>query len=129
MKFAKISRSILTVASNNNAYLRSATPYFCKLLSDIEEASLHEPIQVYLSESNVRALISKLDRVKNGEQSHCTIVKRDTTHPLYPCQYVTSVTAVEDDVAFQDINFIFYVIDDGEYYAERAPGEIHPKDR
>ncbi len=127
MKIAKISRLVLNLIIKSN--LRSNTPYFCKLLTDREERSLHEPIRVYLSESNVRTLLSKLDRVRNGEQSRCTLVKRDTVHPLYPCQYVTSVTAVEDSAPFEDINFIFYVIADEEYYSERAAGEIHPKDR
>lgn len=125
MKIAKISRSILTTAIKNNPYLRPNTGYYCKLLTDKEIRSLHEPITVCLSESNVRALLSKLDRVKNGEQSHCTLVKRDTVHPLYPCQYVTSVTAVEDDATFENINFIFYVIDDKEYYEEREIGRAH----
>lgn len=130
MKFAKISRSIL-----NHAMLKAigvydaSVPFYCKMLTQNEIDTLDNPVKVYLSVSNVRALISKLDRVLEGDHSYCTIIKRDTVHPVYPCSHETSVTAVEDDAAFTDINFIFYVVNDDAYYANRAAGEIHPKDR
>lgn len=68
--------------------------------------------QVYLTRRNLLTLLSKLDRVKNGEISACTLVKQDTVHPVYPCSDVISVTAVED----------------ADYYTNREPGELHPKD-
>lgn len=59
-------------------------------------------------------LLNKLDRVKAGEQSFCTLLKHDTVHPKYPCSIPTIVTAVEDE----------------EYYGtgEREPGDIFPAD-
>lgn len=130
MKFAKISRSIL-----NHAMLKAvgvydaSVPFYCKMLTQHEISTLDNPAKVYLSVSNVRALISKLDRVLEGDHSYCTIIKRDTVHPVYPCSHETAVTAVEDDATFEDINFSFYVVPDEEYYAARSPGAIHPKDR
>ena len=131
MKFAKISRSILhhIISRADAGSLRPDVPFYCKLLTDREINSLDNPAGVYLSISNVRALLSKLDRVANGEHSYCTLVKRDTVHPIYPCTHETAVTAVEDDSKFDDINFTFYVVEDDVYYATRAAGEIHPKDR
>lgn len=67
---------------------------------------------VYLSRRNLLTLLSKLDRVAAGGQSACCLVKQDTTHKKYPCSTVTEVVAVEDE----------------EYYTERPPGLVHPKD-
>jgi hypothetical protein len=69
--------------------------------------------RVFLSRRNLQALLSKLDRVKRGESSHCTLIKNDNAHPDYP-QTMDSivVTAVEDD----------------KYYAYREAGEVHPAD-
>lgn len=67
---------------------------------------------VYLTRRNLLTLLSKLDRVLDGEESLCTIIKADTVHPKYPCSTVTKVTAIEDH----------------EYYTDREPGEVHPKD-
>lgn len=55
-----------------------------------------------LSRRNLLTLLSKLDRVKAGEFSYCTIVKPDGT----------IVTAQEDD----------------EHYGSRTPGMIHERD-
>lgn len=68
--------------------------------------------RVYLTRRNLLALLSKLDRVKAGEQSQRTIVKQDTTHPKYPTTDVIVVTALED----------------GEYYSDREAGKMHPAD-
>lgn len=59
--------------------------------------------QVYLTRRNLKALLSKLDRVKNGESSYCTIVKNDNVHEKYP-QTIESimVTAVEDEDYYSD---------------------------
>ena len=68
---------------------------------------------VYLTRSNLLALLSKLDRnrIEPGV-SHATIIKRDKVHPTYPCTDDITVTAVEDEV----------------YYTDRAAGEVHPED-
>ena len=63
---------------------------------------------VYLSRRNLLTLLNKLDRAG----SKATIIKYDTTHKEYPCSSVTVVIAVEDN----------------EYYTDREPGPMHPKD-
>jgi hypothetical protein len=69
--------------------------------------------KVYLSRRNLLTLLSKLDRKKNGEETACTLLKTDNTHPKYPqSMKIIEVTAIEDD----------------EYYAYRNPGEVHPAD-
>lgn len=136
MKIAKITRSILErlqTAPTDKVeppYGPSSTAHYCMLLNSKETFSLGkvELSRVFLSKSNVNALLSKLNRVRNGESSHCTLIKRDTIHPLYPCTYETAVTAVEDTTRIDDIAFLIYVVDDSNYYAERSAGEIHPKD-
>jgi hypothetical protein len=67
---------------------------------------------VYLTRRNLLTLISKLDRVKAGEESACTIVKTDTAHPKYPCSDSIVVMAVEDE----------------DYYTDREAGSVHPAD-
>lgn len=68
--------------------------------------------QVYLTRRNLLTLLSKLDRTKAGDPSECTIIKRDTAHPKYPCSDVIAVTALED----------------AEYYTDREAGAVHSKD-
>lgn len=63
-------------------------------------------IRLYLSRRNLLALLKKLDGVKEGIPSACSIVKRDTTHPDYPSTTNVQVTAVEDE----------------DYYTDRSPG-------
>jgi hypothetical protein len=68
---------------------------------------------VYLSRRNLEALLSKLDRKANGEETACTIVKRDNVHPVYPqTMEEIAVIAVEDDA----------------YYAHRRAGDVYPDD-
>lgn len=69
--------------------------------------------QVYLSRRNLLALLSKLDRTRDGDPSECTVIKNDNTHARYP-QSMQSirVTAVED----------------ADYYSDRPAGAMHPKD-
>ena len=69
--------------------------------------------RVFLSRRNLLALLSKLDRVKAGEHSYCTLEKNDTQHQKYP-QTMPSivVTAVEDE----------------DYYTDRGAGEIFSAD-
>lgn len=63
--------------------------------------------QIFLSRRNLLTLLAKLDKRKEGIETHCTLIKNDNTHEIYP-QSMKSimVTAVEDD----------------EYYASRAFG-------
>lgn len=55
-----------------------------------------EIAKVYLSRRNLLTLLAKLDGVKQGEASACTIIKRDTTHNKYAASCVVAVIAVED---------------------------------
>lgn len=69
--------------------------------------------RVYLSRRNLQTLLNKLDRVKAGEHSECTLIKNDNQHSRYPqTMQQIAVTAVEDDV----------------YYVERPAGEVLPVD-
>lgn len=69
--------------------------------------------QVYLSRRNLETLLSKLDRVKAGDTSQCIILKCDNRHSVYPqTMDMVMVTAVEDE----------------DYYIDRNPGPMHPKD-
>lgn len=68
--------------------------------------------KLYLTRRNLLTLLSKLDRKAAGEETRCTLVKQDTSHPKYPCTDVISVTALED----------------AEYYTDRAPGRVNPVD-
>lgn len=71
--------------------------------------------RVYLSERNLRTLLSKIERKKRGEETFCTIEKHQN-----PCEQFQQtmqkiiVTAVPDDVYYGALN--------------RAPGEMHPLD-
>lgn len=72
------------------------------------------PIQVFLSRRNLLTLLSKLDRVKAGESSFQTIVKHDTKNRRFSQSHPRiTVTAVEDE----------------DYYSDRNPGPVHPKDK
>lgn len=68
--------------------------------------------KVYLTRRNLLTLLSKLDRVKEGGESKCTIIKQDTVHSKYPASNVIEVTAVEDD----------------DYYGDREAGPVLPLD-
>jgi hypothetical protein len=53
--------------------------------------------KVYLSRRNVQTLLNKLDRVKSGGESNCTILKRDNQHAKYPQTMAEcAVTAMEE---------------------------------
>lgn len=65
--------------------------------------------QVYLSRRNLLTLLAKLDRAAAGGFTHCTLVKRDAAHPVYPQSHDSViVTAVEN----------------ADYYTDRQPGLI-----
>lgn len=69
--------------------------------------------RVYLSRRNLLTLLSKLDRVKAGEHSECTLIKQDTTNENYP----------------QTMDFIFVTaVEDEDYYTDRVPGQVLASD-
>lgn len=57
---------------------------------------------IVLSRRNLLTLLSKLDRVRDGEESACTLIKSDGT-----------IISAEED---------------SDHYANRTPGSIHPRD-
>lgn len=65
--------------------------------------------RLYLSERNLRVLLSKIERYKNGEQTACTIIKH--SNPLDPyCSTIDEVAVI--------------AIPDDKYYVNRQPGEM-----
>ena len=69
--------------------------------------------RVYLSRRNLLVLLAKLGKRRAGELTACSHVKNDNRHPRFPqTMKSVEVIAVEDD----------------EYYAHRAPGEVCPAD-
>lgn len=40
--------------------------------------------KLYLSRRNIGLLLEKLDSIRDGEASSCTIIKNDYAHPVYP---------------------------------------------
>lgn len=81
--------------------------------------------KIYLSRRNLMALLSKLDRVKRGEHSACSIIKSDNLHPKYAqSMQDCMVTAVEDAALSCEVT----AVEDEDYYTERPAGAVHPKD-
>lgn len=81
---------------------------------------------LYLSRRNLLTLLSKLDRVKAGESSACTLIKRDYLHKKYPqSPEEITITAIEDD---DNQPMVITAIEDEDYYSDREPGEVHPFD-
>lgn len=70
--------------------------------------------QIYLSRRNLMALLSKLDRKRDGQDTYCTLIKYDNDNLAGFNQSMEScrVTAVEDDI----------------YYLDRPAGKVHPLD-
>lgn len=65
--------------------------------------------RLYLSERNLRVLLSKLERYKNGERTACTIIKH--SNPLDPyCSTIDEIAVI--------------AIPDDKYYVNRQPGEM-----
>jgi hypothetical protein len=69
--------------------------------------------QIYLSRRNLLTLLSKLDRQAAGDATACAIIKYKNPADPY-CNTIDQVvvTAVADE----------------EFYANRAPGVMHPLD-
>ena len=64
---------------------------------------------LYLSERNLRTLLSKLERYKDGENNQCTIIKYKNIN----------------DPVFQSMDsIIIKAILDEEYYTDRIPGKV-----
>lgn len=70
---------------------------------------------VYLSERNLRVLLSKIERKKLGEETYCTITKHKNPSEMFQ-QTMESidVVGVADDVYYPALN--------------RSAGEMHPLD-
>lgn len=65
--------------------------------------------RLFLSRRNLQTLLHKLDRVRAGSHSLCSIIKNDKLHPVYPATIgPVLITAVEDEV----------------YYTDREPGMV-----
>lgn len=57
--------------------------------------------RIYLSRRNLMMLLSKLDRVKDGEDSACTIIKyQNHDDPFTQTMDAVTVTALEDDALY-----------------------------
>lgn len=69
--------------------------------------------RLYLSERNLRVLLSKLERYKNGERTACTIIKY--ANPLDPyCSTIDEIAVI--------------AVPDEKYYTTREPGVMLDKD-
>lgn len=66
------------------------------------------PVYLYLTRRNLLTLLRKLDREREGDKNHKSLIKSDTKHPKFPIGGASHVivTAVEDE----------------DYYTDRAPG-------
>lgn len=68
--------------------------------------------KLYLSRRNLQTLINKLDRLKAGEETKCTIIKFNE-RPSFP-NSMDEITVV--------------AIDDDKYYCDFSPGIVYPAD-
>ena len=69
--------------------------------------------QIYLSKRNLLALLSKLDRLENGDETACAIIKYANPSDPY-CNTIDQVTVI--------------AIPDEKFYTNRQPGAMHPAD-
>ena len=69
--------------------------------------------QIYLSRRNLLALLSKLDRLENGDATACAIVQYANPTDPY-CNTIDQVLVI--------------AVPDDEFYANRSPGAMHPLD-
>ena len=69
--------------------------------------------QIYLSRRNLLTLLSKLDRQEAGDETACAIIKYSNPTDPY-CNTIDQVTVV--------------AVADDRFYANRAPGAMHPAD-
>ncbi|MDE2417220.1 MAG: hypothetical protein KGN32_05375 [Burkholderiales bacterium] len=70
---------------------------------------------LYLSRRNLEALLAKLNRRSNGEDTYCAIIKTQQASPVYK-QTMREILVV--------------AVDNDEYYLSqtRPAGEMHPLD-
>jgi len=71
--------------------------------------------KVYLSRRNLLALLSKLDRDAEGDETTCMLIKHQQLSPCYK-QTMRSIAVI--------------AVQDEEYYStqQRPAGEVHPAD-
>jgi hypothetical protein len=69
--------------------------------------------KIYLSKRNLLTLLSKLERLEQGDQTACAIVKYANPTDPY-CNTIDEVMVI--------------AIPDNEFYTNRAPGVMHPAD-
>ena len=69
--------------------------------------------KIYLSKRNLLTLLSKLERLEQGDQTACAIVKYANPTDPY-CNTMDEVMVI--------------AIPDNEFYTNRAPGAMHPAD-
>jgi hypothetical protein len=69
--------------------------------------------QIYLSRRNLLALLSKLDRLENGDETACAIIKYANPSDPY-CNTIDQVVVT--------------VVADEKFYTNRQPGAMHPLD-
>jgi len=69
--------------------------------------------RIYLSRRNLLALLSKLDRQATGDETACAIIKYSNPADPY-CNTIKEIMVV--------------AVPDDKFYADRAPGAMHPMD-
>ena len=69
--------------------------------------------RIYLSKRNLLTLLSKLERLEQGDESSCAIVKYSNPTDPY-CNTIDQVIVV--------------AIPDEKFYTNRQPGIMHPLD-
>jgi hypothetical protein len=69
--------------------------------------------RIYLSKRNLLTLLSKLDRLEQGQETQCAIVKY--SNPLDPyCNTMDQVMVI--------------AVPDEKFYTKRTAGQVHPLD-
>lgn len=69
--------------------------------------------KIYLSERNLRTLLSKIERAKAGDTTACTLIKYANANDPF-CQTIDQISVI--------------AVPDDQYYASRSPGDVHPLD-
>lgn len=84
-------------------------------LDAAEKAPAIPDAKLYLSKRNLLALLSKLERDAEGEETHCSIIKHKQPGPAYQ-QTMKSIMVI--------------AVHDEDYYPaqERGAGEVYPAD-
>jgi len=69
--------------------------------------------RIYLSKRNLLTLLSKLDRLEQGQETQCAIIKY--ANPLDPhCNTMDQVMVI--------------AVPDEKFYTKRTAGQVHPLD-